>query len=376
MTIPLFKPTLNVEAILQRVRAVLESGYIAEGAVVQEFEAALEQVLTTPVLTVNSGTSAIWLALDCAGVGQGDTIISTPMTCMATNLPALHRGARILWADCNPRTGNICPDSVWKLLAKYRGVKAIVCVDYAGVPCDLAALRGIAQSYNAVLIEDAAHSFGATYRGRPIGTLADITCFSFQAIKHLTTGDGGALAFTDSRLVERARLLRWFGLDRIKGGFRCDQEVTLMGYKFHMNDLTAAVGLANLPLALANIARAKENGLYYQAALLDAGLAEHGPSTLPNVAPAWWFFPLRVPERESFIARMAAAGVECARPHARNDLQPVFKGHAYGRDLKGVAEFDRTHVGIPVGGHVLRSDREHVARTMVAALKEMHDEHA
>ncbi|WP_156346043.1 DegT/DnrJ/EryC1/StrS family aminotransferase [Verrucomicrobium spinosum] len=161
------------------------------GPQVEAFESKLKDWVTSPhVLTLNSGTSALHLALRLAGVEHGDEVISTAMTCMATNVPILANGARIVWADINPKTGNLCPKSVAEKITPK--TKAIVCVDWGGYPCDFTELRAIADQHKIALIEDAAHAFGATYKNQKMAALPDFTTFSFQAIKHVTTVDGGA----------------------------------------------------------------------------------------------------------------------------------------------------------------------------------------
>ncbi len=199
---------------------------------------------STHVLSVNSGTSAIYLALRLAGVEAGTEVISTPMTCTATNVPILEQGARTVWADFNPMTGNIGLDDVeHKITPK---TKNIVAVLWGGCPCELDAINRIATKHRVKLIEVAANAFGATYIGKPIGSRSDSACFSFQAIKHLATIDGGALSCRSEDDFKRGQLLRCFGIDREgkRKDFRCGEDVEEHGYKFHITDVCAAVGVA------------------------------------------------------------------------------------------------------------------------------------
>lgn len=329
--IPLFKPFVCEQADLA-VSDVLQSGYIGEGEVVRRFEEALAWWIG-PCVTVNSGTSALWLAYDLAGIGPGDLVISTPMTCLATNIPLLHLGARILWADVDPRTGLIDPWSVEALLAQHK-VKAIVAVDYGGVPAPVAELRALSWDQRSSIILDCAHSFG-TYRNEG----AHYRAYSFQAIKTLTTGDGGALWCSDPIKLEEARLKRWFGLDRRTGGFRCEQTVQHVGYKFHMNDIAAAIGLANLSHMEENLTRARRNAAAYD----EAGLGH------VTQASSCWLYTILVPNRDQFIHAMAERGIQCARVHSRNDVQPIFAREKGQPALPGVTQFDDQQVSIPVG---------------------------
>jgi perosamine synthetase len=191
----------------------LESGWLSEGARVREFEAALsaDLGLVNPV-AVNSGTAALHLALTVAGIGPGDEVILPAQTFIASGTSILMAGATPVFADIEPTTGNLSPSSVGERIAER--TKAIMPVHWGGYPCDMDALTDIAAAAGATVIEDAAHALGAVYRGRPVGSISPLTVFSFQAIKHLTTGDGGTLCCGADDLHRAARARRWFGIDR------------------------------------------------------------------------------------------------------------------------------------------------------------------
>lgn len=342
--IPLFKVFMAPEAP-QRVSEVLQSGYIGQGAKVEEFEKALVPwVGRDQILTTNSCTSAIHLALRIAGVGPWDEIITTPMTCFATNAPIAALGAIPVWADVYPETGNIDPADVRKKITPK--TKAILAVHWGGNPCDIDALNAIGKDYGIPVIEDAAHAFGATYGGRPIGSHSDFVCFSFQAIKHLTTGDGGLLTCRRKEDFERAKLLRWYGIDRaVPGTFLND--IPEAGYKFHMNDIAAAIGLANLPHMAPLINRCRQNVF-----------------TLSGRLPisSCWLYTLRRKDREAFVKRLKEAGIEASQVHARNDKYSCFKDHQ--RDLPGVDAFSREQVNIPCGWWLAGKDLQTIAEVV------------
>lgn len=354
MTIPLFKVAMVPEAAAW-VAEVLASGYIGQGEKVEQFEAALQQLLDLPAppLTTNSCTSAIDLALHLIGVGDGDEVITTPVTCTATNSPIVARGAIPIWADVDPLTGLIDPmDVAGKLTPR---TKAIIGVDWGGALCEYAALR----LHGIPVIQDAAHSLTAGIGG-------DYVCWSFQAIKALTTGDGGAL-WCPPEQMERARLLRWYGLDRrSKADFRCEQNIQEVGYKYSMNDIAAAIGLANIGSTKELIAKHRENADHYHWKFAGMSNVQQMPweSYGDMQWSAWWLYTLLVEDRQGFIAHMADHGIACSPVHARNDSHTAF--HFPNGPLPGVDHFASRNVAIPVGWWLSTEDRRRIVEAVQA----------
>lgn len=331
-----------------RVVDVLTSGYIGQGEQVEAFEKALQDLLGLPgpPLTTNSCTSAIDLALHLIGVGPGDVVITTPVTCTATNSPIVTRGATPIWADVDPHTGLIDPADVARKITPQ--TKAIMAVDWGGATCDYAVLRG----FGVPVIQDAAHSLTAGIGG-------DYACFSFQAIKHLTTGDGGAL-WAPQDQIERARLLRWYGLDRrSKKDFRCEQDIQEVGYKYHMNDIAAAIGLANIEQVPGLIAATRHNAAEYNYRLAQLPGIE---SPRWNARSPWWLYTLLVEDRQGFIAYLADHGIAASPVHARNDKHGGF--HYPNGPLPGVDCFASRNAAIPVGWWLTTEERQHIIRTV------------
>jgi len=263
--IPLFKVHVP-ESIDEPLLKVLHSGFIGQGIQVDKFEDALiPWVNNKNVLTVNSGTSALHLALKLAGIGFGDEIISTPQTCSATNTPIVLIGANIVWADIDPYTGNIDPETIKPLITSK--TKAIMYVDWGGFPCQLDEINKIAKEYGLKTIEDAAHAFGAIYKDRKIGSISDYTCFSLQAIKHITTVDGGILTAKSEEDYRRGKLLRWYGIDREgpRTDLRCEQDILEAGTKWHMNDVSACIGIEQLNYIESILKKHRDNAAYYDS---------------------------------------------------------------------------------------------------------------
>lgn len=352
--IPLFKVRMP-RAAIESAAMTLGCGYIGQGPRVNEFEERFGKWIGNPLLlTVNSGTSALELALRTAGVGPGDTVISTPMTCLATNAAIRATGADIIWADVDPVSG--CMHGA-DLLRKIRAnTKAIVVVHWGGNPVNLDVVQGIANAAGLRIIEDAAHAIGSWFRNKRIGNHSDFICFSFQAIKHLTTVDGGAIAFAHEDEYARAKLLRWYGLPREVGasGSHWLVDVPEVGYKFHMNDVAAAIGIAQMADLESVIETHRENAAYYKAHLPEFASA----TECPYAQSSYWLYTLHVHNRDQFSQSMRTAGIEVSQVHARNDLYSAFA--SYRVSLEGVDAFYKTMICIPVGWWVTCEDREYI----------------
>ena len=370
--IPLFKVFMSPEAGNAAIETMY-SGMVTQGPKVEAFEHELKRFLDVRyLLTVNSGTSALQLACTLAGVKPGTKVISTPMTCSATNTAIRAVGGDIVWADIDPLTGNIDPESVEIALRTNTDIVAIMAVDWSGYPCNWSKLRDLAHIYNVKLIEDAAHGFGAEYKGEKLGAYADFTCYSFQAIKHLTTIDGGALVCLHEEDYKRGKLLRWFGIDREgpRKDFRCEEDIVEPGFKYHMNDVTASIGLAQLPHMPEIVGQHQRNGLYFDSTFKQ--LEGYGPTqesqvVVPPRAPdcksAYWIYTIHVKDRAKFMEYMKENGVTTSQVHARNDTHTMFAN--YKRNLPGVDAFSRTQVSIPCGWWLSQQDRSKIANLVL-----------
>ena len=358
--IPLFTVNMSDDAI-HASGEVLRSGYIGQGSKVEEFEGMLSSwFMNQNVLTVNSGTSGLQLALSLIGVKSGDEIISTPMTCQATNQPILHAGAKIVWADIDPNDGNInVKDIEHRITNKTR---AIMCVHWGGYPCDMDEINAIAKKYKLFVIDDCAHAFGSEYRGFSVGCLSDFSAFSFQAIKHLTTGDGGAVTARDNDDYERGKLLRWYGMNRDKGReLRCEDDVPEAGWKWHLNDINASIGIANLKYIDNVIAKHRENAKFYNERFdrLTTGKIWN-MSYRDDRKSSYWLYTIFVDDRSKFIEHMKNNGIHCSRVHTRNDEHSCFKQFKTNEKLEGVRFFNDHNVCIPVHSKLSYNDLEHV----------------
>lgn len=280
------------------VVGVLRGDWLTTGPTVEAFETALSEVSGGhPVVAVNSGTAALHAAYAAAGVGPGTNIITTPLTFAATATAALHLRAEVRFADIDDGTLLIDPERVVEQVDD--STRAIVAVDYAGQPADMDRLRDIADDAGAVLIEDAAHSIGGRYRGRPVGDLADLTTYSFHPVKTITTGEGGAVVVQGGAHLHDVRRFRNHGLVLEPGQLHAPdegpwhQEVQSLGLNYRMPDILAGLGLAQLRKLSRFVARRAELVRQYRENLADVpGVRLVDVAT--DVDPAWHLFPVRI----------------------------------------------------------------------------------
>lgn len=353
--IPLFKVFMAPEEVLMpRLRDVLYSGQISEGQPVQEFERQFAQFVGLPnVLSFYSGTAALHVALLLAGVQPGDDVISTPMTAEPTNMAILHAGANVVWADVDPRNGNLLAESIAEHITPR--TKAIMVVHYGGIPAPMHGIRSVAESRGIPVIEDAAHALGARYAARRIGSDSEYVMFSLQAIKHLTTVDGGMLGCKNPNDLPVGRKLRWFGIDRQVS--RTDVDVSTVGYKYHMNNVNATIGLVQLEFASSVIQRHIENGKFLDERLVDIPGVEVC-SWDREAEPSYWFYTILAEHRDDLARCLTEHHIGNSQAHRRNDWHSVFKGSR--SELPGLDDYYSKMLHIPCGWWVSDQDREYI----------------
>ncbi|UVO50931.1 DegT/DnrJ/EryC1/StrS family aminotransferase [Sphingomonas sp. SUN019] len=346
------------DALMPMLEDVLYGGMLAEGEHVYEFERRFAEHFGLPnALGFSSGTGALHVALLSCGVRPGDEVVTTSMTAEPTNTTILQIGAVPVFADVDPRTGNLEPASVEACIGPR--TKAILVVHYAGYPVALNAMRALADRHGVALIEDCAHALGARYAGQAIGTIGDAAIFSFQAIKHMTTVDGGALTLRDPAKIRAAKKLRWFGLE--KGVPRTEVDIVEAGYKYNMTNVAGVIGLRQLDDIDEAIARHIAHGQAFDAALSAIpGLSAAAVEAVSE--PSYWIYTLLSDDSDAVERRLAEIGVAASKLHRPNHLHSVFA--PYRRDLPGLAEFYRRLVHIPCGWWVSDADRERIVSAL------------
>jgi len=299
----LFKPFVSWRAIVNVVR-VLMSDQLAEGPLVKKFEKEFaEKFKLSNVVALNSGTAALELAYELAGIGEGDEVITPVLTCTATNTPLIHRKAKIIFADIDKDLNVSIEDVKRKVTNK---TKAVVFVHFGGNNRGLKELIEFCKLRSIKVIEDAAQAVGSDFWGK-----ADFACVSLQAIKTLTSGDGGFLICKNEEDYKKAKRLRWFGYDRDEKQKKGDTDLTEAGYKYHMNDITAAIGLGNLSVVDKLITHRKRLMEIYSK----AGLNSH-----------IWMTSVIGLDYDSLSTKLKEHGFETGQHHYRNDKYTLFGG--------------------------------------------------
>ena len=360
-----FNHTTVSEAAISNAVATLRSGFLSEGKQVKKFEEELGAKLgLVGAVALNSGTTALHLALELAEVGKGDEVVIPPQTFIATGMAVLMSGATPVFADIQYETGNMDVESLRKKITPK--TKAIIPVHWAGYPCDLDEINQIAREQNLAVIEDAAHALGARYRGKPVGAISRFTCFSFQAIKHLTTGDGGSLCCLRPEDEKRARVRRWFCIDRenSRPSFLGERiyDADDVGYMYHLNDLGAAIGLGNLEVFPKVLSRLREISARYRqefSAVSGLTLLE----SKEDRESACWLFTLLAERRDDFLRALQSRGVPASVFHQRIDRNSIFGGVR--KDLPNMDKFNEHQASVPL--HAGLSDEE--VQTVIAAVK-------
>lgn len=323
----IFRPNITEEAI-ENVVKVLRSGWIGLGPQTEKFEQAFAEYVGAPYcVALNSCTSALHLALRILRLQDGDEIVTTPITFVSTNMVLLYERLSPVFADVEYGTLNMDVDDVASKITKR--TKAIIVMHFGGQPVDMDEFRNLARAYNLPIIQDAAHAVGAEYKGIKIGSVHgdDICCWSFHAVKNLPMGDGGAVTTFNKEIYERLKRLRWLAIDKdtfartVAGkSYAWKYNVDEVGYKYHMNDISATIGLAQLKVLDEHNAIRKRIADRYMHELQGVELPEFKSDRVSSNH----LFEVKVKDRDAFMDRMKGCGVACGAHYFPNDAYSIF----------------------------------------------------
>ena len=371
--IPYGRHSINEDDIAAVV-AALKSDWLTTGPLVEEFEAALEKVVGAPCISVSSGTAALHSAYAAIGLAPGDEVITPPITFIATQATAALFGATVVFADVQPDTANIDPQAVAAAITSR--TTAIVAVDYAGHPADLDELRAIADRHGIYLIEDASHSIGSIYKGRPVGSIADITTFSFFPTKNLTTGEGGAVASIHPELLERAKRFSKQGLVRNPREFKITdqgpwhQEVHEFGLNYRLPDILCALGVSQLE-RLQDF-KAKKKAIFQKYAHELGSIEGIGlPIERSDVNVNWHLFPTRFDplKREAIFSGLRKARIGVQVNYIPAYWHPVFKDMGFRKGMYPHSDlFYSQEISLPMYSELTKDEIDFVVRNVNALI--------
>lgn len=351
--IPYGRHSIDVSDI-DAVVAVLQSDWLTTGPVVEAFEEALEAVVGAPCISVSSGTAALHCAYAAIGLKEGDEVITPPITFIATQATAAIFGAKIVFADVQQDTANIDPAAVENAISP--NTKAIVAVDYAGHPADLDELRVIADRHGVYLIEDASHSIGSKYKGKAIGSIADITTFSFFPTKNITSGEGGAVSSIHPELLERAKRFSRQGLIRNSKDFiitdqgTWHQEVHEFGLNYRLPDVLCALGLSQLK-KLQTFKEKKKRIFQKYYGELEGIEGLQLPIEKSIVDVNWHLFPIQVDaqKRKEIFSKLREIGIGVQVNYMPAYWHPVFANYGLYKGMFPISDkFYSQEISLPM----------------------------
>ena len=364
-TVTLFYPYIP-KNYLSALKKVFSTRWIGQGPLVDKLEKVFSKRFANnfPSVAVGSGTDALHLAYILADIKKNDEVICPIFTCTATNIPLLYIGAKIKFADIDPKTMNIDIQSVKKLITSK--TKAIVFVNYGGLPCDLKELNAIAKKRKIVLIQDAAQSLAAKYNNKSIVKYADYTIYSFQAIKQITSGDGGMLVFKDKKKLKKAYRIRWFGIDRLaKQGGTWENDIKEIGFKYQMTDIGASLLLESIKDFKKIWSHRRKLYKIYEKTLSKNSSITIMDQKKAGTEHSNWLFTICLKRKDYLQKKLRQNGVETNQVHFRNDRYSIFKSFTKGKKFKNMDLVENNYLVLPIHPKVKLSDAKRISNLIM-----------
>lgn len=368
--IPNARPSLGAEE-LSGIEKVFASGWLGMGSVVFEFEKALKEYLGAGyVIAVNTGTSALHIALDALGIKDKDEVLVPSLTFVGSIQPIIECGARPVFCEVSPDTLNMDIEDMASRINKK--TKVIMPIHYGGQPCAMDEILAIAQKFSLRVVEDAAHAFGSFYKDKKIGSFGDIACFSFDPIKNITCGEGGAVVTGDEAMAQLVIKKRILGIDkdtwsRYRNERSWFYEVVSSGYRYHMSNINAAIGLAQLKKVQDFIRKKREICRLYDAAFRDIDGLGSLKRDYDHIAP--FNYVIKVKEgRDDLLNYLKGKGIDAGIHYIPNHLHPVFK--KYSSALPATEELFRQILTLPLFADMEKPQVDEVIREVRSFFKD------
>jgi perosamine synthetase len=367
--IQVFRPVLDTKAIIPEIKKALESGWIGLGPKVAEFEEAVADYISDDELhccALNSCTAALHLAVKSLNLSPNSLIATTPITFVSTNHVILYEGHIPVFCDVEPRTGNISVDSILRAVKEYK-IAAIMVVHIGGYPCDMEKINEIAARVGIPVIEDCAHAFGAWYDNDfMVGDSNNICCFSFHAVKNLPVGDGGAIVSRDKNLIDWCKKQRWLGIDkdtvsRSQNGYAWEYEVEDVGFKYHMSDIAAIIGLKQLDSICKDNVIRMEMAERYRIKMPSSVFR---PRYDADRQSSYHFYPMFFENRDEVYNKYKENGIYCGMHYKMNTRYKSYESYPR-RDLSGAEEYERTELTLPLHLGLTSKDIDFITRVKI-----------
>jgi len=362
--IPVFRPVYNTERILAELRPVFDAGWTGLGQKTEQFEKVIAVHLgARHCIALNSATAALHLAVKSLNLPRGSKVLTTPLTFISTNSVLLYEGLEPVFCDISKSmTGEIDIERVVETCSKHE-IKAMMIVHYGGYPCDMVMLNAISERWGIPIIEDCAHAFGSRYyddgESEPeyVGDSDNLCCFSFHAVKNLSIGDGGAITTHDSDKAEWFRRMRWMGIDKSTHArthartYAWEYQINDAGYKYHMNDIAATIGIENLAILPSQNARRAEIAEYYKK-----NLKGQHPQYEEHRKSCYHIYPVFVNDRDLVASQLQQNGVVCGMHYALNCDYAPFQKFTRIDDCRNARKFSEHEITLPMSPSLTDAD--------------------
>lgn len=376
MYIPYGRQYVDDEDIEEVVK-VLKSDFLTTGPVIEEFEKKVaDYVGAKYAVAVANGTAALHSACYAANIGKGDEVITTPITFAASSNCAFYCGAVPVFADIDPKTYNIDPSDIEKKITDR--TKAIIAVHFTGQPCDMGKIHEIANKHGLIVIEDAAHALGAVYEGKKVGSLSEMTTFSFHPVKHITTGEGGMVLTNHQELYERLKLFRTHGITREEHLLRKNDgpwyyEQLDLGYNYRITDIQCALGISQMKKLPYFLERRKEIAERYQEAFADCDNIQR-PYQKPGCENAWHLYVIRIKggKRKEVFEKLREAGIGVNVHYIPVYQHPYYQEHGY-KDIScpNAEQYYEEAISLPIYPALKEAEQQYVIETVQKICKNL-----
>ena len=362
--ITVYKPKLYTDEILENLKNVLDSGWVGLGPKVSEFESEISKYLNIPHFSaLNSCTSALHLSIKLLNLKPGDKVLTTPITFVSTNHVILYERLEPIFCDVEKLTGNMDVSMAEDAIKKFN-IKAIIVVHNGGYPVDLESFNYLSKKYNIPIIEDCAHAFGSKYNDKKIGDSDNLCAWSFQAVKNLCTGDGGGISTNNENYYKKINTLRWLGIDRdtitrSSGGYNWKYDVPELGFKYHMCDIQATIGLVQLKHIDEDNKRRKQIANFYYSKIKNEIL----PNYESNRESSFWFAPIFVEDQLNVYNKLVNSKIFPSVHFLSNLNYKMYKDFPKINNCENAKWYESHVLSLPLHLYLSDEDLDHIVNT-------------